>query len=132
MAVDLLDLEYNVKTLLPAGTAVPGASQNIKSTPFRHKRGIGKMSLWIKAAGSSPALKVFVEGATADTDTKYTALTPELEVQGALITISDSSPHAVNIPDTWLPLIRVRVTDDAGNGADTTVQIDITENRVDQ
>lgn len=112
---NLYHLERNLQVLW-SDQAAPGTPVLLKSTPNRLYYGHDKLGLWVKVAGTAAKLKFTVQVAGDEADGDYISLTGS-----PLITTTAAGVYFANLPMVNMALLRILVTDDTGNGANTVI-----------
>lgn len=123
MAVDFNDITNHIgkkySNPVMQDVAIPGAGGPVYSTKIT-MAGKQELGIWVKCAGSAPDIQVAVEFSPTNVDADFS------ELEGGSVqfaNITDINPHndiLIRKPSNW---VRIAVTGNAGNGADTTVTI---------
>lgn len=127
--IQLANLQRNIRTIFPAGTAVGSNPINpvVVSDPIFWLR---KMSsgAFVKASslsGGTPALRIVIKCTTRDPSVAANLAQPE--GWGPIIIINDTTAHYVPLPAIPAACFVFEVLADAGNPADTTIEMELSE-----
>lgn len=112
--------EKNIIQLLDEADA-SGASLDLKTDSWRWWCQHQNIGIWVKCGGLAPNLKIELEGSPTDEETDYAIL----ESASPVLTVSDTDPHILNMTAIAMPRLRLRITDNPGNGGDSTISIKI-------
>jgi hypothetical protein len=127
----MMHLERNVLVLFDALAMAGGTAEEV-STPVRCRDGFKERGLWLEVAGSSPDVVLSIEGSTQEATGTYAPVKDLLSSSWSLNVVA-AGIQALNLPNFFMPLIRIRCKANVGNGADTvvTVHLHTPEYRVD-
>ena len=121
MPVNVFDhFEKNVITLFDAEPA-GGSGLVLPSETWRWWCEPQNIGIWVLCGGANVNLKIDLEGSIDDIAANYAIL----EGASPILTVSDNLPHVLNMLAISMPRLRLMVTDNPGNGADTVLTVKI-------